>query len=80
MGTYHSQKDIDKVIREAVSHGWLCDKKGQAHVVVTLYCAEPSSNRCRFWLDGTPRNPSGAAKRLRGQLAKCSHGYAIPRK
>lgn len=80
MGTYHSKKDIDEVILNAVSHKWLYEKKGHRHVVGYLYCSEFSNNRCKVPINGTPQSPTGFAKKLRDLLAKCPHGYAIRRR
>ncbi len=70
----HPHKDIEAVLRAAEVAGWRVEKAGpRAHPWGFLYCTEASRQGCRYAVASTPRNPTGAARRLARSVASCPH-------
>lgn len=69
----HPDKDIREVVEYAKAKGWYL-KMGPGHwgelVCCLSYRGEAS---CSLDVAGTPRNPTGAARRLRRDIDNCPH-------
>jgi hypothetical protein len=73
----HSNKEIRKVIKDAVSKGWIIkESSGQAHIWGSLYCPNNDPNccsgtNCILNVHSTPKNPQNHAKQLERAIKKC---------
>lgn len=70
----HPNKEIRKVINEAVSKGWRVIETGKSsHAFCRLYCPEKSRDGCKISVWRTPRNSSNHARQIKNKIEACPH-------
>ncbi|KJG11960.1 hypothetical protein [Photobacterium iliopiscarium] len=70
IGTYHSKKEIDEAIADAIAAGWTYHKGGKSHTVGYLKCENVTIGthqncKCMIPISGSPQNPGNAANKIR---------------
>ncbi len=68
----HPHKDIESAIRDAEERGWRIEHSKRGHVWGSAYCPGGGEG-CIIRIPSTPRNPTGAAKRLLKLFDRCAH-------
>jgi len=68
--------EIFEVIVELEARGWRIRRQGHKFYA---YCPCDAAVGVKLRIDGTPRNPSGQARRLRRQAAHCPDNHELDR-
>ena len=70
----HPNKEIRKVIDEALDRGWTLKKSsGHAHSWGTLYCPHNERDGCFVFVRSTPSDKQGHANAIRRAIDACTH-------
>lgn len=64
------------VVKDLMAAGWRLRRQGHKFYIYCT-CDEESTTRGRLRVDGTPRNPGTAARRLRRDAAKCPDRHEL---